>query len=54
MPENLKIHEAKMIDLKKEINKSTFIVKNSTPSSQQLIELDRESANPITTKNLNL
>lgn len=39
-----------MIDLKEKIDKSAFIVKNSTPPSQQLIKLERISANPITTK----
>lgn len=50
VPESLKINEAKMINLKEEINKPLFIVKNSRPPSQQLIELDRKSANVITTK----
>lgn len=47
VPETLQ--KIKMIALKEE-NKSTFIVKSSTPASRQLIELDRKSANPITTK----
>ena len=44
------LQKVKMIALKEEENKSTFILKNSTPASRQLIELDRKSANPITTK----
>ena len=48
LPETLK--KAKIIVVKEEVNKSTFIVKNSTPASQHLIGLDRKSANLITTK----
>lgn len=45
VPESLKIHEAKMRDIKEEINKSTVRVKNPILPSQQIIELDSKSHN---------
>lgn len=36
LPESLKIHEAKMIAVGEEMKNYPFVVKNSTPASQQL------------------